>query len=78
VIEKGGVPCGPINNVAQAIQHPQVEARNMLVEVEDDKAGRLRLAGNPLKMSAFEDPKTRPSAPDLDADRQHILRELGI
>ena len=50
----------------------------MLVEVEDDKAGRLRLAGNPLKMSAFDDPKTRPSAPDLDADRQHILRELGI
>jgi CoA:oxalate CoA-transferase len=78
VIEKAGVPCGPINNVAQAIQHPQVEARNMLIEVEDDKAGRLRLAGNPLKMSAFEDPKTRPSAPDLDADRQHILRELGI
>jgi CoA:oxalate CoA-transferase len=78
VIEKAGVPCGPINNVAQALQHPQVEARNMLVEVDDPKAGRVKLAGNPLKMSAFEDPKTRPSAPELDADRERILRELGI
>jgi CoA:oxalate CoA-transferase len=78
VVEKAGVPCGPINNVAQALQHPQVEARNMLVEVDDPKAGKVKLAGNPLKMSAFEDPKTRQSAPELDADRERILRELGI
>ena len=32
VLGKAGVPCGPINNVAQALENPQVEARNMLVE----------------------------------------------
>jgi CoA:oxalate CoA-transferase len=63
--------------VAQAIAHPQVAARNMLVEVPDGSGGTLKLAGNPLKMSAFADPRTRPAAPDLDADRAAILSFVG-
>ena len=77
VVSKGGVPCGPINNVQQAIAHPQVAARNMLVEVPDGSGGTLKLAGNPLKMTAFEDPETRRAAPDLDGDRQAILAYVG-
>jgi CoA:oxalate CoA-transferase len=77
VLGKAGVPCGPINNVAQAIAHPQVAARNMLVEVPDGSGGTLKLSGNPLKMSAFADPKTRQPAPDLDADRAAILSFVG-
>ena len=78
VLEAAGVPCGPVNNVAQALAHPQVEARNMLIEVDDAAAGTLRLAGNPMKFTGFADPQTRPPAPDLDADREAILRELGL
>jgi CoA:oxalate CoA-transferase len=78
VLEKAGIPCGPVNNVAQALAHPQTAARNMLVEVDDPVTGPLRLAGNPMKLSAFPDPQTRAPAPDLDADRAKILRELGI
>ena len=78
VLEKAGVPCGPVNNVAQALAHPQVAARNMLVSVEHPEAGTLRLAGNPMKFAGFADPPTRPAAPDLDADRHEILRELGL
>ena len=77
VLGKAGVPCGPINNVEQAINHPQVAARNMIVEVPDGSGGTLKLAGNPLKMSAFADPKTRRAAPDLDADRAAILSYVG-
>lgn len=77
VVSRGGVPCGPINNIAQAIVHPQVAARNMLVAVPDGSGGTLKLAGNPLKMSAFADPSTRSPAPDLDADRQAILAYVG-
>ena len=77
LLGKAGIPCGPINNVAQAIAHPQVAARNMLVEVPDGSGGTLKLAGNPLKMSAFADPKTRRAAPDLDADRAAILSYVG-
>jgi CoA:oxalate CoA-transferase len=78
LLEKAGIPCGPINNVAQALAHPQVKARNMLITVEDKVAGTLALAGNPLKFSAFADPTTRAPAPELDADRAAILRELGL
>ncbi|HZB92528.1 MAG TPA: CaiB/BaiF CoA-transferase family protein [Stellaceae bacterium] len=75
---RAGIPCGPINNVPQALAHPQVEARNMLITVEDPVAGTLKLAGNPLKLSAFPDPPTRPPAPALDADRAKLLKELGL
>jgi CoA:oxalate CoA-transferase len=78
LLEAAGLPCGPVNNVAQAIAHPQVAARNMLIEVDDATTGPLKLVGNPMKLSAFDDPKTRAAAPDLDADRAKILRELGM
>jgi CoA:oxalate CoA-transferase len=78
VLEPAGIPCGPINNVAQALAHPQVAARNMVITVEDPKAGTLRLSGNPLKFSAFADPPTREPAPTLDGDRAAILKELGL
>ena len=78
IIGDAGVPCGPINNIAQALQHPQVAARNMLVTVPDGEGGALKVSGNPLKMSAFADPPTREAAPDLDANRAAILKELGL
>jgi CoA:oxalate CoA-transferase len=78
VLERAGVPCGPVNDIAQALAHPQTAARNMLISVDDPVTGPLQLAGNPMKLSGFVDPPTRPPAPDLDADRDHILRELGF
>jgi len=65
-LDTAGVPCGPINDVAQVLADPHVLSRNMVVTMEDAEAGRLMLAGNPIKLSAFADPKTRPSAPALD------------
>jgi len=78
VLEGAGVPCGSVNNVAQALAHPQTTARNMLVSVDDPVTGPLELAGNPMKFSRFSDPQTRPPYPDLDADREKILKELGM
>jgi CoA:oxalate CoA-transferase len=78
VFEQAGIPAGPINNIKQALDHPQVGARNMLVTVDDPKSGTLKLAGNPMKISGMEDSPTRAPAPDLDADRAAILKELGL
>jgi CoA:oxalate CoA-transferase len=72
ILEQAGVPSGPINSVDQVLADQQVKARNMIVS-----AGSLEMAGNPIKMSAFEDAPTRPPAPDLDVDRQKILDELS-
>ena len=78
LFEANGIPCGPINTIDQALEHPQVAARNMLVTVDDPITGPMKISGNPLKISGFEDPATRAPAPDLDADRQRILDELGL
>jgi CoA:oxalate CoA-transferase len=76
VLEDAGVPCGPINDVEQALDSPQVRARNMVVAADDPVAGHVSMAGNPIKLSEFPDPETRRPAPDLDADRNAILAEL--
>lgn len=71
-----GVPIGHINNVEQAINHPQVAARNMLVTTSDPVLGPLKVVGNPFKMSAFPDMTTRKLAPELDEDRQRLIEEF--
>ncbi len=75
-LEADSIPCGPIQNVAQVLADPQIAARNMLVTAEDPDIGPFRMAGNPIKLSAFDDPPTRAPAPALDADRARLLREL--
>jgi CoA:oxalate CoA-transferase len=77
MLEKAGVPCGPINAIDQVLSDPHVLARNMVVTSEDPDSGKLLMAGNPIKMSGFADPETRRPAPKLDADRAAILKEIG-
>lgn len=76
-LEAAGVPCGPIQDVQQVLDDPQVRARNMLIEAALPRAEPVRMAGNPVKLSGFADPARRPAAPDLDADRERILAELA-
>ncbi len=78
ILRDAGLPCGPINTMEEVANDPQVAARNMIVEVDDPKAGSVKLFGSPIKMSAFDDPHFRPTAPDLDQDREKILKELAV
>jgi CoA:oxalate CoA-transferase len=77
ILRAAGLPCGPINTVEQVVNDPQVAARNMIVEVDDPRAGKVKLFGCPIKMSAFDDPHVRAPAPELDGDRERILREFA-
>jgi CoA:oxalate CoA-transferase len=72
VLEDAGVPCSLIQNVAEAVAHPQTQARNMVV-----RAGDLLMAGNPVKIEGFADAPTRRPAPELNADGDRIRRELA-
>lgn len=72
-LEAAGIPCGPIQDVAQVLADPQVLARNMVIH-----AGGTAMAGNPIKLAAYPDPAERPPAPALDEHRTAILRELGF
>jgi len=77
-LEAAGVPCGPLHDVAQALAHPQVRARGMVIETAFPDGTPLLAAGNPVKLSRHADPVVRPGAPGLDADRAAILREWGF
>lgn len=77
-LDAAGVPCGPLNNIGQALANPQVRARHMVVETALPDGTPLIAAGNPVKLSAHPDSASRPPAPALDGDRAAILKELGL
>ncbi|MEC4091413.1 MULTISPECIES: CaiB/BaiF CoA transferase family protein [Pseudoalteromonas] len=72
-----GVPCGPVNNVAQMLSDPHVQLRNMLVTTEGG-FGPEQIVGTPLKFSNVADMTSVRCAPTLDQDRDTILRDFGI
>jgi len=76
VLQDAGVPCAPINDVAQVVDDAQVKARNMIIESRDDAGNKTLMAGNPIKLSDCNDPSTRAAAPKLDQHREEILRML--
>jgi formyl-CoA transferase len=74
--EQRGIPCGPINNYAEAFADPQTRARNMVVEMDHPTLGRLSVPGSPIKMS--ETPaRVGRHAPLLGEHTIEVLREAG-
>lgn len=75
ILDEAGVPNGPINNVAQVMADPQVQAREMIVAVEHPLAGHTELPGIPIKLS--ETPgSVRTPAPLLSQNTDEILTSL--
>ncbi len=78
LLERHGVPTGKVQNVLEALEDPQLEARNMVLPIAAREGGPGFVgAGNPIKMSGFSDASILPSAPTLDGDRERILEWLG-
>ena len=77
IMEKEKIPCGPIFNIKEAVENPQIESRNMIVKAYHKVIGDFKLAGNPIKMSSYKDEKSRGDIPDLDEHREQILKEFN-
>jgi CoA:oxalate CoA-transferase len=75
-LERAGVPCAPVNTVAEAVRSPQVAAREMVIGIPDPTLGTLWVAGNPIKLAGVPDTPPRRPPPALDADRAAILAWL--
>ena len=76
LMEKEKIPCGPIFNIKQAVENPQIKARNMIVNSYHKKIGEFKTAGNPIKMSNYKDEEKRGDIPDLDEHREKIIKEF--
>jgi crotonobetainyl-CoA:carnitine CoA-transferase CaiB-like acyl-CoA transferase len=72
------IPLGAINDIAQVVQHPQVKARESLVDVDHPSVGNVRVVRSPVRLS--ETPARRPTpSPVLGQHTHEVLRQvLGL
>jgi crotonobetainyl-CoA:carnitine CoA-transferase CaiB-like acyl-CoA transferase len=74
LLEPLGIPVGPINNLAQVFDHPQVKARGMRVDLPHPLSGTVPLVASPIKMSRTP-PVASLAPPTLGQHTQQVLRE---
>ena len=75
ILDKAGVPNGPINTVDKVVADPQVLAREMIMEIDHPVEGKLKVPGIPIKLS--ETPgDIRMTSPLLGQHTEEILKEL--
>jgi len=73
-LRAGGIPCGRINSVAQALADPHTAAREMVRTIEHPTAGAFRSLGIPFRFSATP-PSIRRAPPTLSEHTEEVLRE---
>ena len=52
LLQKAGIPCSKVNEISEGAEHPQILSRDMVVEVDDGFGDKVKIVGNPIKMSA--------------------------
>lgn len=74
-LQAARIPCGPVNNLEQALNDTQIQARDMVVEVTLASGKKVRMPGNPMKLSASKQTDyIRP--PDLGEHTSDVLESL--
>ena len=69
------LPCGPLNSIPEAAEHPQVKARGMLQEVESPRGNRLTISNTPLKLSRTP-AAIRGGPPTIGQHTRQVLADL--
>jgi crotonobetainyl-CoA:carnitine CoA-transferase CaiB-like acyl-CoA transferase len=78
ILLPAGIPMGAINTLDAVVEHPQVQARGVLVECDHPVAGRIRMVGPPVRMSDTPG-AVRSPAPLLGEHTARVLRDrLGL
>ena len=77
ILNKGGVPCGPIYRMDEVFADPQVKHVNAAAEVTHKRLGRLRLVNQPVKLSRTP-ARLAVASPERGEHNEEILLELGL
>lgn len=87
IMSEASIPCGPVLDVAEAINHPHIKAREMMVEIEHPTAGTISMQGIVPKLSATPGTIETPSPLlgqhnkevfGLSEEEEQLLIEEGI
>jgi len=77
LLNKVGVPCGPINTIDQTFADPQVQHLGIAKPVSHPKLGPQKVVGQPIHMSAYPQPGELRPTPDQGQHTDAVLRDLG-
>jgi len=74
-LEAERVPCGPVLDPSEAVNHPYFKERGMVREISDPLAGNFHVPGFPIK---FSDAAPEPDlvTPNLGQHNEDVLRDL--
>ncbi len=72
--EETGIPAGPIQDIAQLVAHPQIQARQMIATVVHPDIGEVQMPHSPIRLSETP-PSVEQPAPELGEHTQEILME---
>ncbi len=74
-LEQAGIPCGPVNTIDKVAADPQIQAREMIVEVHHSRAGSFKVSNTPIKLSRTPS-KLERASPDLGEHTKEVLTGL--
>ncbi|MFD2445429.1 CaiB/BaiF CoA transferase family protein [Bacillus sp. CGMCC 1.16607] len=77
LLERNGIPSGPIYSYDQTLNDPHIKERKMILEYEHPEAGLMKTLGFPAKFSKTPGQLTKP-APTLGQHNEEILQESGL
>ena len=76
IFDNNGLPCGPINSITEMFEDPQTIHREMLIEVDNKKAGKSKAIGMPIKFSKSKTQKSK-GAPNLGEHTREVMLNFG-
>jgi crotonobetainyl-CoA:carnitine CoA-transferase CaiB-like acyl-CoA transferase len=77
VMNKAGVPCGPINTIDKVFADPQVQHLGIATKIDHPKYGPQKVVGQPIHLSSHPQPSTLKHTPEPGEHSEEILRGLG-
>lgn len=76
-LEEAGIPCGPINNIREVFEDPQVQHLGMVWDVPHEKLGQAGVVRTPINIEGHK-PGIRRPVPALGQHADEILAEAGL
>ena len=73
IFDENGLPCGPINSINEMFVDPQTIEREMIIDVDNKKAGKSKAIGMPIKFSKSKTEKSK-GAPNLGEHTKEIMK----